>query len=80
MLAMDQRIRITEDILVGVKNGVDIHYIEGAYPKDENDPVVLPTEDIATGSFLEEVETGMVKQFTEATSEWIDQGTIQTTE
>lgn len=77
MLAMDQRIRITKAQLVGKKDGVDIYYIEGCYPKDETDPVVLPTQDIGTGSFLEEVETGMIKQYSEE-SGWVDQGTIQT--
>lgn len=79
MVAMDPRIRITKAQLVGQKNGVDVYYIEGCYPKDENDPVTLPTQDIATGSFLEEVETGMIKQYSEE-SGWVNQGTIQTAE
>lgn len=77
MFDFDKRIRITKSIGVGTNNGEQVFYIEGSYPKDDNDPVVLPTVGVATGSFLEEVESGTVKQFTEATSEWIDQGTIK---
>lgn len=57
--------------------GSRFFYVEGCYPKDDNNPVALPIEGVATGSLLEEVETGMVKQFTEGTSTWVDQGTIQ---
>lgn len=77
MITMDERIRITKSILVGKKNGVDIYYIEGCYPKDTADPVTLPTQDIATGSILEEIETGTVKQFSEKSSTWVDQFSFQ---
>lgn len=77
MFDFDKRIRITKSVGVGSKNGEQVFYIEGCYPKDDNNPVVLPIVGVATGSFLEEVESGMVKQFTEGTSEWVDQGTIK---
>ena len=80
MFDYDKRIRINKSVGVGNKNGEQVFYIEGCYPKDDNDPVVLPTVGVATGSFLEEVESGMVKQFSEDAEGWIDQGTIQTIE
>lgn len=80
MVQIDSRIRVTESKLVGMKNGVEIYYIEGFYSQDESDPIALPVEGISTGSILEEVETGNIKQFSERSSSWVSQFSIQTNE
>lgn len=43
-----------------------IRYIEGAGPSDAD----KPTENIASGSFIIESDTGMVTMFDEDTEEW----------
>ena len=48
--------------------------IEGSY--EEANDLTLPTVGIATGSALEEVISGMIKQFRESTGEWEDKFSI----
>ena len=77
MVQMDKRIRVTKSQMVGKEDGVEIFYIEGFYPQDESDPVTLPTNGIATGSILEEIETGNIVQFSEGSNTWVSQFSIQ---
>ena len=74
MPEIDERIRVTLCIPVGEKDGVPVFHIEGSY-EAAND-LTLPTVGIATGSALEEVASGMIKQFRESTGEWEDKFSI----